>query len=181
MGSRAEKRSISRRTWVASLVESPVAFNDLRAPHPRRAALVRVTLSSRPSMSLNFRASSTRNTLHDADVRNTLHDDDDVDDVNSDVQVPVTLLQMSPLDDDVDNVPWSLQVRLRPTACESARWRHRVSLSVCCCVSRACSVLQLQGALSMPPSTRRPPPASWTPCVGVALTGVVCARVIFLN
>ena len=84
---------------------------------------------------------------------------------------------MSPLDDDVDNVPWSLQVRLRPTACESARWRHRVSLSVCCCVSRACSVLQLQGALSMPPSTRRPPPASWTPCVGVALTGVVCARV----
>ena len=34
-----------------------------------------------------------------------------------------------------------------------------------------------QGALSMPPSTRRPPPASWTPCVGVALTGVVCARV----
>merc|ERR1711998_705431 len=87
MGSRAEKRSISRRTWVASLVESPVAFNDLRAPHPRRAALVSVTLSSRPSMSLNFRASSTRNTLHDADVRNTLHYDDDVDDVNSDVQV----------------------------------------------------------------------------------------------
>merc|ERR1711998_307832 len=116
MGSRAEKRSISRRTWVASLVESPVAFNDLRAPHPRRAALVRVTLSSRPSMSLNFRASSTRNTLHDADVRNTLHDDDDVDDVNSDVQVPVTLLQMSPLDDDVDNVPWSLQ-RASATRC----------------------------------------------------------------
>ena len=85
--SRAEKRSISRRTRLASLVESPVAFNDLRAPHPRSAALVRVTLSSRPSMSLNFRASSTRNTLHDADVRNTLHYDDDVDDVNSDVQV----------------------------------------------------------------------------------------------
>ena len=81
------ERSISRRPRLASLVESPVAFNDLRAPHPRRAALVRVTLSSRPSMSLNFRASSTRNTLHDADVRNTLHDDDDVDDVNSDVQV----------------------------------------------------------------------------------------------
>ena len=38
-------------------------------------------------MALNFRASSTRNTLHDADVRNTLHYDDDVDDVNSDVQV----------------------------------------------------------------------------------------------
>ena len=84
--SRAEKRSISRRPRLASLVESPVAFNDLRAPHPRRAALVRVTLSSRPSMSLNFRASSTRNTLHDADVRNTLHDDD-VNGVNSDVQV----------------------------------------------------------------------------------------------
>ena len=44
--SRAEKRSISRRTRLASLVESPVAFNDLRAPHPRRAALVRVTLST---------------------------------------------------------------------------------------------------------------------------------------
>ena len=71
--SRAEKRSISRRPRLASLVESPVAFNDLRAPHPRRAALVRVTLSSRPSMSLNFRASSTRNTLYD--------------DVNCDVQV----------------------------------------------------------------------------------------------
>ena len=73
--SRAEKRSISlesARFLVAlasprSSIESPVAFNDLRAPHPRRAALVRVTLSSRPSMSLNFRASSTRNTLHDAD------------------------------------------------------------------------------------------------------------------
>merc|ERR1711918_278771 len=64
--------------------------------HPRRAALVRVTLSSRPSMSLNFRASSTRNTLHDADVRNTLHDDDD--------------------EDDVDNVPWSLQ-RASATRC----------------------------------------------------------------
>ena len=67
------KRSISRRPRLASLVESPVAFNDLRAPHPRRAALVRVTLSSRPSMSLNFRASSTRHTLYD--------------DVNCDVQV----------------------------------------------------------------------------------------------
>merc|ERR1711998_157027 len=123
MGSRAEKRSISRRTWVASLVESPVAFNDLRAPHPRRAALVRVTLSSRPSMSLNFRASSTRNTLHDADVRNTLHDDD-VNGVNSDVQVPVTLLQMSPLDDDVDNVPWSLQ-RASATRCALPPCRRR--------------------------------------------------------
>jgi hypothetical protein len=183
---------------VASpLVASPLhsrAFNALRAPHP----------SSRLSMALNSRTSSTCHTLHDAD-----------DDVHSALQVlkpsrscrnelsrsrltalcacgfsqgPVTLIQMSPLDDDVD--VFCLQVQLSPKACESARWRHRVSLSVCCCVSRACSVVQLQGALSMPPSTRRPqgalsmppstrrpPPASWTPCVGVALTGVVCARV----
>ena len=64
--SRAEKRSISlesARFLVAlasprsSSRRSPLvsrAFNDLRAPHPRvRAAPVRVTLSSRPSMALN--------------------------------------------------------------------------------------------------------------------------------
>ena len=189
-----------RRRVAARRVAARRRSSRRRSSRARSTLYARRTRSSRPSMALNFRASSTRNTLHDADVRNTLHDDD-VNNVNSDVQVhkpsrscrnevsrsrltalcacgfsqgPVTLIQMSPLDDDVD--VFCLQVQLSPTACESARWRHRVSLSVCCCVSRACSVLQLQGALSMPPSTRRPPPASWTPCV-VALTGVVCARV----
>ena len=63
----------SPRRRSSPLVASPLlsrAFNALRAPHPLYA---RRTRSSRPSMALNFRASSTRNTLYD--------------DVNCDVQV----------------------------------------------------------------------------------------------
>merc|ERR1711998_385859 len=115
--SRAEKRSISLESarFLVALASprsssrrsrSTIFARRIRAaPHP---------CVSRPSMALNFRASSTR--LHDADVRNILHYGDDVNDVNSDVQVPVTLLQMSPLDDDVDIVPWSLQ-RASATRC----------------------------------------------------------------
>ena len=75
-----------RRRVAARRVAARRRSSRRRSSRARSTLYARRTRSSRPSMALNFRASSTRNTLHDADVRNTLHDDD-VNGVNSDVQV----------------------------------------------------------------------------------------------
>merc|ERR1711998_596387 len=85
--SRAEKRSISlesARFLVALASPRSSSRRSRSTTFARRIRAAPHPCVSRPSMALNFRASSTR--LHDADVRNILHYGDDVNDVNSDVQ-----------------------------------------------------------------------------------------------